>query len=247
MKEKINELFLGDCLEIMSDLPDKFFDMILCDLPYGTTQCHWDTPINLIELWKQYNRIIKDNGVIALTAQTPFDKILGASNISMLRYEWIWEKSSATGHLNANRMPMKSHENILIFYKKLPLYNPQKTIGHKRKISSADHKRNSIKSSNYGEYKNTSYDSTERFPVSILKFPSDKQKSCLHPTQKPVALFEYLIKTYTKEGDIILDNCSGSGTTGIAAINTNRNFVLIEKDEKYYNLAADRINNHNKI
>ena len=235
------DLIKGDCLTEMNKIQSKSVDMILCDLPYGTTRNKWDATIPLDKLWEQYNRIIKDNGVIVLTAQTPFDKVLGASNLKMLRYEWIWEKTSATGHLNAKKMPMKAHENILIFYKKLPTYNPQKTFGHERKVSKAVHKINSKDSTNYGESVNTTYDSTERYPRDVVKFKTDKQKSALHPTQKPVALMEYLIKTYTNEGDLVLDNCMGSGTTGVACVNTNRNFIGIEIEDNYYKIAKQRI------
>ena len=228
----------------MKDIPDKSIDMILCDLPYGTTKNKWDSIIDLDELWNHYNRIIKDNGAIVLTAQTPFDKVLGVSNLKMLKYEWIWEKTSATGHLNAKKMPMKAHENILVFYKKPPTYNPQKTTGHERKVSTAKHKRNSKNSSNYGESSATTYDSTERYPRSVQLFSTDKQKSSLHPTQKPVALFEYLVKTYTNEGDLVLDNCMGSGTTAVACMNTNRNYIGFELDSGYYNLTNERIINH---
>lgn len=235
------DLIKGDCLTEMNKIQSKSVDMILCDLPYGTTRNKWDSIIPLDKLWEQYNRIIKDNGVIVLTAQTPFDKVLGVSNLKMLRYEWIWEKTSATGHLNAKKMPMKAHENILIFYKKLPTYNPQKTFGHERKVSKAVHKINSKDSTNYGESVNTTYDSTERYPRDVVKFKTDKQKSALHPTQKPVALMEYLIKTYTNEGDLVLDNCMGSGTTGVACVNTNRNFIGIEIEDNYYKIAKQRI------
>ena len=238
---ELNKIYNEDCLVGMNDIPDKSIDMILCDLPYGTTKNKWDSIIDLDELWNHYNRIIKDNGAIVLTAQTPFDKVLGVSNLKMLKYEWIWEKTSATGHLNAKKMPMKAHENILVFYKKPPTYNPQKTTGHERKVSTAKHKRNSKNSSNYGESSATTYDSTERYPRSVQLFSTDKQKSSLHPTQKPVALFEYLIKTYTNEGDLVLDNCMGSGTTAVACMNTNRNFIGIELEEKYYNIAKQRI------
>ena len=229
----------------MKDIPDKSIDMILCDLPYGTTKNKWDSIIDLDELWNHYNRIIKDNGAIVLTAQTPFDKVLGVSNLKMLKYEWIWEKTSATGHLNAKKMPMKAHENILVFYKKPPTYNPQKTTGHERKVSTAKHKRNSKNSSNYGESSATTYDSTERYPRSVQLFSTDKQKSSLHPTQKPVALFEYLIKTYSNEGETVLDNCMGSGTTAVACMNTNRNYIGFELDKDYYELANERIISHN--
>lgn len=238
------DLVKGDCLKLMSDISDKSIDMILCDLPYGTTQNKWDSILPLDKLWEQYNRIIKDNGVIVLFAQTPFDKVLGCSNLKMLRYEWIWEKTSATGHLNAKKMPMKAHENILVFYKKLPTYNPQKTSGHKRKVSKAEHKINCIKTTNYGEHGLTTYDSTERYPRSVQVFKTDKQKEALHPTQKPVALLEYLIKTYTNEGETVLDNCMGSCSTGIACMNTNRNFIGIELDDTYFEICKNRVLQH---
>ena len=241
---ELNKIYNQDCLVGMESIQDKSIDMILCDLPYGTTKNQWDSIINLDKLWEQYNRIIKDNGAIVLTAQTPFDKVLGVSNLKMLKYEWIWEKTSATGHLNAKKMPMKAHENILVFYKKLPTYNPQKTTGHERKVSTAKHKRNSKNSSNYGESSATTYDSTERYPRSVQIFSTDKQKSSFHPTQKPVALFEYLIKTYTNEGETVLDSCAGSFTTSVACDNTNRNWICMEKEEKYCNIGLTRINDN---
>lgn len=237
----LNQIVHGDCLEVMENIKDGSIDMIMADLPYNTTRNHWDSLIDLKELWIQYERVIKDNGAIVLTAQTPFDKVLGASNLKLLKYEWIWEKTSATGHLNAKKMPMKAHENILVFYKKLPTYNPIKTQGHVRKVSKAEHKVNSKMSTNYNPTGLTTYDSTERYPRSVLKFPNDKQKTALHPTQKPVALMEYLIKTYTNPGELVLDNVAGSGSTAIAAMNTGRNFVAIEKEEDYFNLAQQRI------
>lgn len=252
MLEK-NKVHKGDCLEVMKNIPDKSIDMILTDLPFGTTRCKWDSVIDLEKLWFEYNRIIKDNGAICLFAQTPFDKVLGTSNLSMLRYEWIWEKTQATGHLNAKKMPMKAHENILVFYKKLPIYNYQKTIGHVRKVSSAKNRAECIKRRNeYDDYLYnkempetvSDYDSTERYPRSVLKYPSDKQKVALHPTQKPVALLEYLIKTYTNEQDTVLDSTSGSGSTAIACINTNREYIMIEKEEKFVTISNTRINDH---
>ena len=235
----------GDCLELMKEIPDNSIDMILCDLPYGTTNCKWDTPINLAKLWELYNRIIKDNGAILLFAQTPFDKVLGCSNLSMLRYEWIWEKTQATGHLNANKMPMKAHENILVFYKHLPIYNPQKTNGHKPIHSYTKYISTQNNTEIYGRMNKeiSGGGETDRFPRSIITFSSDKQTCYLHPTQKPVALLEYLIKTYSKENDTILDNCMGSGSTGVACVNTNRNFIGIELNEKYFKIAEERINN----
>ena len=207
----------------MDYIDAESIDLILADLPFGTTKCKWDSIIDLVKLWECYKRIIKPNGAIVLNAQTPFDKILGASNLQMLRYEWIWEKTQATGHLNAKKMPMKAHENVLVFYKHLPTYNPQKTYGHERKVSKAIHKVNCIESEVYNKgQKLTTYDSTERYPRSVLKFPSDKQTSSLHSTQKPLALGEYFVKTYSNEGDLVLDNVAGSGTYGLAAKNLNR-------------------------
>ena len=233
---ELNKIYNEDCLEGMKRIPDKSIDMILADLPYGTTRNKWDSIIPLDPLWEQYKRVIKDNGAIVLTAQTPFDKVLGASNLNMLRYEWIWEKDSATGHLNAKKMPMKKHENILVFYKKLPPYNPQFTNG-KPYIA-----KRVTKSTNYGNnvdgYNRMTVNEGKRYPLSVLKF---NKETGLHPTQKPVALFEYLIKTYTNENETILDNVMGSGTTAIAAINTKRNFIGFELDENYFNIANERI------
>ncbi len=240
-----NQLILGDCLDIMKIIPEHSIDMILCDLPYGTTKCKWDIIIPFEPLWNEYKRIIKSNGVILLFAQTPFDKVLGCSNLEWLKYEWIWEKTQATGHLNVKKCPMKAHENILVFYKKLPTYNPQKTYGHERKVATAYYKRNSNTGEIYGKCDNFGdYDSTERYPRSVQVFASDKQKENLHSTQKPIALCEYLIRTYTNENELVLDNCSGSGTTGIACLNTKRNFILIEKDEIYFEMGKKRIENH---
>ena len=235
-------LMMGDCLERMKEIPDGSVDAVISDLPYGTTQCKWDSIIPLEPMWEQLKRIIKPNGVIVLTAQTPFDKVLGASNISMLKYEWIWEKPAATGHLNAKKMPMKAHENILVFYNKLPTYNPQKTQGHKAanlNISISNDDCDIYGATKIGVKKGGN---TDRYPRSVQVFSSDKQKSNLHPTQKPVALMEYLIKTYTNEGETVLDFCLGSGTTGVAAKNLNRKFIGIEMDETYFNIAKNRIN-----
>ena len=194
-------------------------------------------------LWTHYKRIIKDNGAILLFAQTPFDKILGSSNPDMLRYEWIWEKTAATGHLNANKMPMKAHENILVFYKKLPTYNPQMTDGHEP--MHAYTKRIEVQNNTeiYGKMSKelSGGGSTIRYPRSVLTFPSDKQTSHLHPTQKPLELCRYMIRTYTNEGDIVLDSCMGSGTCGVAAILENRRFIGIEKEEKCMKISKERI------
>jgi site-specific DNA-methyltransferase (adenine-specific) len=226
----------------MKKIDNNSIDMILADLPFGSTNCQWDSQINLKDLWIQYERIIKEHGAIVLFGQTPFDKVLGASNLKLLRYEWIWEKPQATGHLNAKKMPMKSHENILVFYKKLPTYNPQKTYNHERKISTAHHKRNTSTGEIYGKCDDFSdYNSTERYPRSVQIFSSDKQKLNLHSTQKPLALCEYLIKTYTNEEDLVLDNVCGSGTTGVACKKLNRNFIMIEKDLKFFDISSDRL------
>lgn len=232
----INEdvkLIHGDCLEVMKSIPDGSVDLILCDLPYGTTQNKWDSVIDLPSLWDEYKRI--SCGAIVLTAQTPFDKVLGAANISMLRYEWIWRKEAGTGFLNAKRAPLKDHENVLVFYDKTPTYNPQMRQGFKP-----------YKCKKGGETFNynpsgivTTVSGGERYPVTVLEFPRDRVK--LHPTQKPVALMEYLIKTYTNEGDTVMDNCMGSGTTGVACINTGRRFIGIEKDDEYFEIAKKRI------
>lgn len=228
---------LGDCLERMHEIEDASVDMILCDLPYETTRNEWDFEVHLPDLWSHYRRICR--GAIVLTSQTPFDKTLGASNLRMLRYEWIWEKGNATGHLNAKKMPLKAHENALVFYERLPIFNPQKTDGHQRKTAV---KRKDV-TTNYGrqDFTEIGYDSTERYPRSVLFFSSDKQRSKLHPTQKPVALMEYFIRTYTNPGDVVLDNCMGSGTTGEACNNTGRRFIGIEKDPGYFSIATRRL------
>ena len=231
----------GDCIELMNNIPDGCIDMVLCDLPYGVTKNTWDSVINLSELWSQYNRVVKEDGAIILFGQDKFSARLMLSNEKFHRYNLIWKKTSPTGFLNARRMPLRSHEDILVFYKKLPVYNPQKTGGHKRKVSLQKHKVNSVKTTNYGEYNLNSYDSTDRFPISVLEFKTDKQKSALHPTQKPVALLEYLIKTYTNEGETVLDNAAGSGSTGEACENTNRNYILIEKEQKYIDVINNRL------
>lgn len=240
----INKTHFGDCLELMPKyIDDKSIDMIFCDLPYGTTNCKWDSIIDLEKLWIEYERIIKDNGVILLFAQTPFDKVLGVSNLKLLKCEWIWEKTKATGHLNAKKMPMKAHENILVFYKNLPTYNPQKTTGHKPVNSyTKSIKDGTADGEVYGKTGVVSGGgNTDRYPRSVQVFASDTQKSKLHPTQKPLSLIEYMIKTYTNEGDLILDNCAGSGTTGLGARNLNRNYIMIEKDLKYYEIACNRL------
>ena len=231
-----------DCLEGMKDLEDGTIDMVLADLPYGTTANKWDTIIPLDLLWQQYKRVCKPNAAIVLTAQIPFSITLGASNLAWLRYDWTWVKDYPTGFLNANKMPLKKTEQVLVFYKTLPTYHPQKTLG---KPYVKTRKRGS-RSTNYremGEW--TTNSKGERYPVSVLTFKRDSSR--LHPTQKPVALFEYLIRTYTDEGETILDNVMGSGTTAIAAINSGRKYVGFESDETYYKASLDRITEHTKL
>ncbi|WP_242273355.1 site-specific DNA-methyltransferase [Bacillus cereus group sp. BfR-BA-01538] len=243
----LNEIQNIDCLEGMKLLQNKSIDMILCDLPYGVTARNkWDVIIPFDKLWEQYERIIKDNGAIVLTATQPFASKLIMSNPDLFRYDWIWEKTLATGHLNAKKMPMRAHESILVFYKKLPTYNPIKTRGHAPVNSYTKHQDDGT---NYGKTKVgiSGGGSTERYPRSVQRFSTDKQKEAIHPTQKPVALFEYLIKTYTNEGETVLDNCMGSGTTAVAAINTNRNFVGFEKDSEIHAAANQRINNLQQV
>jgi len=237
------DLKKGDCLELMKDIEDKSIDMILCDLPYGTTRNKWDSVIDLNLLWNQYERIIKDNGAIVLTGDNIFTSILMLSNKNMWRYNIIWNKSMKTGFLNAKKMPLRQHEDILIFYKKLHTYNPIMKKG-KRILKSTKTKQ----TSNYGdlvENRPKPYYSDLYYPTSILNIPNVRIKGG-HPTQKPVALFEYLIKTYTNEGMLVLDNCAGSGTTGVACQNLNRNCILMEKDEQYCKVIEKRLKDNEK-
>lgn len=239
MTDLLNKVTQGDCLEVMHEIPDKSVDMILCDLPYGTTQCKWDVIIPFDLLWSEYNRVIKDNGAIVLFGSEPFSSTLRLSNIKNYKYDWVWDKVKGTGFLNAKRQPMRNHELVSVFYKKQCTYNPQKTTGHKLKKS---YRSKELQTEVYGEMNNDYvYESSERYPRSIQVFSTDTQNSSLHPTQKPVALCEYLIKTYTNEGGIVLDNCIGSGTTAVAAINTGRNFIGIEREPEYVDIANKRI------
>uniref|UniRef100_A0A6H1ZIH7 Putative methyltransferase n=1 Tax=viral metagenome TaxID=1070528 RepID=A0A6H1ZIH7_9ZZZZ len=237
----MNEIIKGDCLEVMKDIPDKSIDMILCDLPYGTTACKWDTIIPFEPLWDQYKRIIKDNGAIVLTASQPFTSALVMSNIKVFRYEIIWEKERPTNIFFMKKQIGRVHENILVFYKHQPTYNPEMT---EREFDSKGEVVGNIKSSR--THKNQNYKHAEdynhkvRYPRSVLKINRNNQKN-IHPTQKPVALFEYLIKTYTNEGDLVLDNCAGSGTTGVACKKLKRNYILIEKEQEYVDIARARI------
>ena len=232
----------GDCLELMKEIPDKSIDMVLCDLPYGTTACKWDNVIPFEPLWEQYNRAIKDNGVIILFGSQPFTTKLINSNIKNFRYEVIWEKQQGTNPMFAKKGILKKHENICVFYKKQPTYNPQMSYGNKNYSAFLSEDKNIGEV--YGDLKSKHRECNDgsRYPTSIIKFNTERTK--LHPTQKPVELLEYLIKTYTNEGDVVLDNCMGSGSTGVACINTNRNFIGYELDEHYFQIAKERIENH---
>ena len=228
------ELHLCDCLEIMPTLPAQSVDAIITDLPYGTTACKWDSVIPFAPMWEAVKHVLKPRGAFVTTASQPFTSALIMSNVKDFRYEWIWEKPKATGHLDARRKPLKAHENILLFGGEI--YNPQMGIGAKYK--------NNHKPGDNGEvYGNVNYYSFDnqgtRFPRSILGIKHETNPD--HPTQKPVALYEYLIKTYTNEGDTVLDMTMGSGTTGVSCVNTSRNFIGIEKDPTYYGIAQKRI------
>ena len=233
------ELIQGDCLELMKDIPDGSVDAIITDPPYGTTACKWDSIIPFEPMWEQLRRIIKPNGAIVLFGSQPFTSALVMSNPKMFKYEWIWEKTRPTGFFTAKKMPMKIHENILVFYKKQPAYSPIKVKADESKID-----RRKTLTSTYSPYlgvtKGRVRDSGMRYPLSIQKIKSISEKG-QHPTQKPVPLLEYLIRTYTNEGETVLDFTMGSGSTGVACKNTGRNFIGIEKDEKYFEIAKKRI------
>jgi site-specific DNA-methyltransferase (adenine-specific) len=227
------QLMQGDCLELMKSVPDASVDMVLCDLPYGTTQNKWDSVIPLDLLWAQYKRICK--GAIVLTAGQPFTSLLVTSNLKMFKYVMAWDKTQVTGFLNSKRQPLRRHEDVAVFYARQPTYNPQFTQGDAYSIN----RKHSTES--YGAQSNNSTVSDgRRFPTSVINIPQVRVKDG-HPTQKPVALMEYLIRTYTNEGMTVLDNCMGSGTTGVACVNTGRNFIGIEMDVEYFSIAKDRI------
>ena len=233
---ELNTIYNEDCLEGMKRIPDGSVDMILCDLPYGTTACKWDSIIPFEPLWEQYERVIKDNGAIVLTASQPFTTKLIDSNIDLFRNCWVWNKKISGNPLLAKHQPLKVHEDICVFSKKRHNYYPQMRKGKMRKKGGGRSKLFDMEMS--AKY------SDEYYPISIIEFSNAKRG--VHPTQKPVALFEYLIKTYTNEGETVLDNCMGSGTTAIAAINTNRNYIGFELDEGYYKASLDRIEKHKK-
>lgn len=240
----------GDCLELMKTIDDKSVDMILCDLPYGVTKCKWDTVIPFEPLWEQYNRIIKDNGAIVLFCSEPFASKLRLSNLKMYKYDWVWVKDKGTNIGNSHKQPLRKSENICVFYKKQPFYDYkgeklEKPYSHTLPIH------NGSGNSTLGVCNNLTENGericktyTHKYRHNILSFPR-QTKGNLHPTQKPVALLEYLIKTYTNECETVLDNCMGSGSTGVACKNLNRGFIGIEKDDNYFNIAKNRIKNCN--
>ena len=247
---KNGRFYNEDCFDAMREIPDGVIDMILCDLPYGTTAIKWDTVIPFKEMWEEYWRLIKSNGAVVLTASQPFTSNLIMSQIENFKYEWIWEKDKPSNFAQANRQPMKYHENICIFYLKQPTYNKQMQAregsGKERYKYIVD---NSNQSSEHVTLTDDAkfYDPNNKNPSSVQYFNTGRRQNIIHPTQKPVALFEYLIKTYTNEGELVLDNTAGSGTTAIAAINTNRKWVCIEKEKDYYDKAIERINAHTKL
>lgn len=235
-------LLWGDCLEEMKSIPEGSVNMVLCDLPYGTTQNKWDSVIPFADLWAEYKRLCK--GAILLTAAQPFTSALVMSNPALFKYQWVWAKSKVTGVLNAKKQPLRNHEDVLVFYATQPTYNPQglKAFGKRRDIGA---KRGGRSSENYGRISDTEdgnyLQESTGYPRTVLQIPSEGKT--VHPTQKPVALMEYLIRTYTNEGDTVLDNTMGSGTTGVAAVQTGRDFIGIERDHDYFCIAAERIYN----
>ena len=249
-KDYINKIVNMDCIEAMKDIPDKSIDMILCDLPYGTTTCKWDTIIPFEPLWEQYKRIIKDNGAIVLTASQPFTSALVMSNPKMFKYEWVWDKVSGKDFYQAKKRPLKQHENILIFSKGNTIYNPQTYEAEKKNMRDrVKNKTKAQKGTIYGDLKEytSQKDERQRYPGSVFVHSYQENElhysKRLHPTQKPVALFEYLIKTYTNEGDLVLDNAAGSGTTGVACKNLKRKCILIEKESNYCDIIKERLKN----
>src|SRR5699024_7641424 len=246
---ELNKIYNEDCLEGMKKIPDKSIDMILSDLPYQVTACKWDTIIPFEPLWEQYERVIKDNGAIVLTASQPFTSALVMSNPKGFKHSWVWHKKNAGNILVAKYQPLKTTEDVLVFSKKGKRvnYHPILSYGHRDRSKDKPQKKKTdlfseIKSGQFKPGNNKPGDA--RYPKHLIEFSNASRKGVVHPTQKPVTLFEYLIKTYTNEGETVLDNCMGSGTTAIACINTNRNYIGFELDEGYYKASIERINNH---
>lgn len=230
-------LWHGDCLTLMKDIDTNSVDMLLVDLPYGTTQCKWDSIISLKDLWIEYNRIIKDNGAMLFHCAQPFTSNLIMSNVKNFKYEWVWEKSKASNYLNAKKQPLRAHESIAVFYRKPPTYNPQMTQGEAYNKGTAKRETEVYGSQRAVEVKSDG----ERYPRTVQYFVTAEKEGKLHPTQKPIALTEYFVKTFSNPGDVILDNTMGSGTTGVACVNLDREFIGIEKDKEYFDIAVERI------
>jgi len=244
---ELNKIYLGDCLKLMKDIDDESIDMVICDLPFEMTENAWDKIIPIKPMFKELNRVIKENGVIALMSAGMFTAELMSNNKKYYRYSWVWKPKEKSNFLNANRMPLRQHIDIPIFYKKLPIYNPQKTTGHKPVNK---YKQHTNAGSNYGKTKigMEGGGQTDRYPTTIIDIPykTIKIRDRIHPTQKPPEIYEYLIKTYTNIGDTVIDIASGSCTLAVAAINTDRNYICIEKDENYYRKGTERIKEHLK-
>lgn len=232
-------IFYGDCLDLLKNIPDKSIDLVLVDPPYGTTACKWDIIIPFEPMWKEIERVKKGKAAALIFGTEPFSSLLRTSNIGNFKYDWVWEKSHPKGHLNANKQPLRAHEIVSVFYDNN--YYPQKTSGHPLKTAN-NNDRSRKQTALYGKQKGiTSYSSTERFPRSVIKFKADTQKENYHPTQKPVALLEYFIKTYSSENDTVLDFAMGSGSAGIACQNLKRNFIGIEKNKEFFDIAEKRL------
>jgi len=246
MSEGKKEILLGDCLELMKDIPNGSIDMILCDLPYGTTNCKWDVILPFDKLWSEYYRIAKSNAAIVLFSTQPFTTTLISSNMKDFRYCLIWDKIRAAGLLNANRMPLKQHEDICVFYRQQPTYNAQKYID--KPYDKTKYNGNKLDKNVLGAYTSqSSKNEGERFPKSILTFSQNwRRQDQIHPTQKPVELLRWLIRTYSNENEIVLDNTAGSGSTAEACLEENRQFIVMEKEQKYYDIILKRVGDFNK-
>lgn len=235
----MNKLYNEDCLKAMKKLKDNSIDTVICDLPYGTTQCAWDSVIDLKKMWDELHRIGKDNCAYVMFGAQPFTSVLINSNIKNFKYQWVWEKSKASNYLNAKKQPLRAHEDIAVFYRKPCIYNPQMTQSTPYNKGTAHRETDVYGSQVAVEVKN---DTGLRYPRSVQYFKTAEFEGKLHPTQKPIALLEYLVKTYSNPGDTILDHTMGSGSTGVAANNLGRNFIGIEQEKKYYDTANNRIN-----
>lgn len=242
------KLMCGDCLYEMDKIDDRSVDLILCDLPYGTTPLDWDKEIPMDKLWEHYHRVIKDNGAIVLFGQEPFSSFLRMSNMKEYKYDWYWEKESFTNVFQVKRRPGKNVETISVFYKNQPTYNPQKYEHTGKPVTNKIGEGARFASTQIGVTKDVRplgyVDDMTRFPKQVIRINRENRRSSIHPTQKPVELLSYLIRTYTNPGDLVLDNCMGSGSTGVACIETERRFIGIEKDDAYFKLAKDRIENY---